>query len=205
MDTAEQTQCIIHAATEVFAEKGFEGARVEEIAERAGINKAGLYYHLGNKADIYTAVFREVMGGTIVSIQERIKQEACPEAKLKAYANELAVNVDNYQFVAPLMMREIISGAKNLPDECLAMMMQVMQILKEIVDEGVAQGIFKDMNAMIIHMLIINTLLFYISGKEMRERLIAMADEQLDFNHVQNTEELADVVTSIVLNALRKA
>lgn len=204
MESAEQIDSIIAAAAEVFAEKGFEGARVDEIAERAGINKAGLYYHLGNKSDIYIAVFRSVMGNTIQVIEDRVKNETAPEAKLKAYANELAVNVDSNRYFAPLMMREVISGAKNLPDECLVMMMQVMQLLKQILDEGAAKGVFKDVNAMIIHMLIINTLLFYISGHEMRERLKAMSSDQQEFNHVQNAEEMADVVTSLVLNAIRK-
>lgn len=204
MENNEQTQAILSAATQVFAEKGYDGARIEEIAERAGINKAGLYYHLGNKADIYAAVFHELMVNTIQSIEQRIANETSPEAKLKAYANELAVNVDGYQFVAPMMMREIISGAKNLPDECLGMIMQLMMSLKLILDEGVEQGVFEPVNPMIIHMLIINTLLFYISGEEMRKRLMAAAGDQLDFNHVQNSAELADVVTSLVLNAIRK-
>ncbi len=102
------------------------------------------------------------------------------------------------------MMREIISGAKNIPDECLMMMMQIMHTLKDILDEGEREGVFEPVNAMIIHMLIINTLLFYISGRDMRERLIAISDQQLDFNHIQNAEAMAEAVSSLVLNAIRK-
>ena len=204
MESNEQTQAILAAATQVFAEKGFDGARIEEIAELAGVNKAGLYYHLGNKADIYAAVFHELMVNTISSIESRVAREQTPEAKLKAYANELAVNVDSYKFVAPMMMREIISGAKNIPDECLGTMMQLMMTLKQILDEGIGQGVFEPVNPMIIHMLIINTLLFYISGRELRERLIASAGDKMDFNYVQNSAELAEVVTTLVLNAIRK-
>lgn len=40
---------ILDAAQEVFAEKGFDGARVDEIAKRAGVNKALLYYYFENK------------------------------------------------------------------------------------------------------------------------------------------------------------
>ncbi|HSN67988.1 MAG TPA: helix-turn-helix domain-containing protein, partial [Thermoanaerobaculia bacterium] len=38
---------ILTAAAAVFAEVGYAGARVDEIAERAGVNKAMLYYHVG--------------------------------------------------------------------------------------------------------------------------------------------------------------
>ena len=41
---------ILFAARGEFADKGFEGARVDEIARKAGINKAMLYYLYGNRA-----------------------------------------------------------------------------------------------------------------------------------------------------------
>ena len=40
---------LIESATEVFVEKGFSGARVDEIARRAKANKAMIYYHFGSK------------------------------------------------------------------------------------------------------------------------------------------------------------
>ncbi len=49
-------QTILDAASSVFAADGFGGARVDEIARRAGVNKALLYYHVGNKQALYTAV-----------------------------------------------------------------------------------------------------------------------------------------------------
>ena len=47
---------IVGAASAIFADKGFAGARVDEIARRAGVNKAMLYYHVGDKQALYTAV-----------------------------------------------------------------------------------------------------------------------------------------------------
>ena len=49
-------QRILKAATEVFAEKGFDGARVDSIAAQARINKQLLYHHFGNKDELFTAV-----------------------------------------------------------------------------------------------------------------------------------------------------
>ncbi|HVR42592.1 MAG TPA: helix-turn-helix domain-containing protein, partial [Thermoanaerobaculia bacterium] len=40
---------ILDVAAAVFAEQGFAGARIDEIARRAGVNKAMLYYRVGNK------------------------------------------------------------------------------------------------------------------------------------------------------------
>lgn len=49
---------ILQAATSIFAEKGPEGARVDEIADQAGINKRMLYHYFGNKENLYMDVLR---------------------------------------------------------------------------------------------------------------------------------------------------
>lgn len=55
-DTEEK---IIRAATEVFLEKGKDGARMQEIAARANINKAMLHYYFRSKDKLYEKVFKE--------------------------------------------------------------------------------------------------------------------------------------------------
>src|SRR5688572_18423283 len=47
---------ILTAARGEFCERGFEGARVDAIADRAGANKRLLYHYFGNKAELYCAV-----------------------------------------------------------------------------------------------------------------------------------------------------
>ncbi|MFX8605046.1 TetR family transcriptional regulator, partial [Acinetobacter baumannii] len=51
---------ILAAATAEFASKGLTGARVDEIAERAGFNKRMLYHYFGNKDDLFQAVIENV-------------------------------------------------------------------------------------------------------------------------------------------------
>jgi AcrR family transcriptional regulator len=49
---------ILEAALDEFAAKGLDGARVDAIATRAGVNKRMLYYYFGSKDDLYRAVLR---------------------------------------------------------------------------------------------------------------------------------------------------
>jgi AcrR family transcriptional regulator len=54
---SEKTKAaILVAARAEFAERGFEGARVDAIAARAGANKRLLYHYFGNKEEVYRAV-----------------------------------------------------------------------------------------------------------------------------------------------------
>ena len=63
---------IIAAALAVFAEKGFAGARMEEIARRAGISKGTLYLYFETKEDMFRAVVREVVVPNIEVVQKAV-------------------------------------------------------------------------------------------------------------------------------------
>ncbi|HOV40680.1 MAG TPA: TetR family transcriptional regulator [Oscillospiraceae bacterium] len=52
IENNEAKERILHAAVELFSKKGFDGARVNEIAEAAKVNKALIYYYFKNKEDI---------------------------------------------------------------------------------------------------------------------------------------------------------
>lgn len=53
---------IIDAATDVFIQKGMDGARMQEIADRAGINKALLHYYFRSKEKLFDAIFTKLLG-----------------------------------------------------------------------------------------------------------------------------------------------
>ncbi len=59
---------IFDAAREVFTEKGFDGARMQEIAEKANINKALLHYYYRTKEKLFNAIFERVFGDFIPKI-----------------------------------------------------------------------------------------------------------------------------------------
>ena len=107
---------ILKAAASVFSESGFSGARVDEIAKRAGVNKATIYYHIGDKEKLYAEVISNVIGKTAEMIAGKIKDIRDPEEKLRVYVRAFARNIDDNPQVAPVMMREVASGGKHLPE-----------------------------------------------------------------------------------------
>jgi AcrR family transcriptional regulator len=56
---------ILQTYAELFAEKGFDGARVDEIAKRAGVNKALIYYYFESKEKILEELFKNYIDETI--------------------------------------------------------------------------------------------------------------------------------------------
>lgn len=60
---------IVQAAYEVFAENGFAGARLDEIAKRAGVSKGALYLYFADKQGIFEAVVKDAVGPNIGAIE----------------------------------------------------------------------------------------------------------------------------------------
>src|SRR5688500_18108075 len=91
---------ILAAATEVFAEIGFAGARIDEIAARAGVNKAMLYYYVGDKERLYAAVLTGTMERVFASLLAATGKAETPAAKLQCVLDTMAeLGTSNPHFV----------------------------------------------------------------------------------------------------------
>jgi AcrR family transcriptional regulator len=71
----ETEKKIIEAAKEVFVEKGLQGARMQEIADRAGINKALLHYYFRSKDKLFDAIFENIMSQMFAVVAENIRAD----------------------------------------------------------------------------------------------------------------------------------
>lgn len=60
---------IVRAAYEVFAEKGFAAARLDDIARRAGVSKGALYLYFANKQEIFEAVVKDAVAPNIGAVE----------------------------------------------------------------------------------------------------------------------------------------
>ncbi len=76
---------ILVAARKVFAEKGFAGASVDEIAQAAGVAKGTIYLYYPSKRDIYFAALREGLSALAAKTQENVLAADTLLAKLRAY------------------------------------------------------------------------------------------------------------------------
>ncbi|HJS39996.1 MAG TPA: TetR/AcrR family transcriptional regulator, partial [Sphingomicrobium sp.] len=73
---------ICAAALEVFAEKGFAAARLEEIARRAGVSKGTLYLYFKDKEDLFRAVVRDTVAPNIEVIRASLAKAEIPFAQV---------------------------------------------------------------------------------------------------------------------------
>jgi TetR/AcrR family transcriptional regulator len=97
---------ILRAAREAFAEKGFDGVSVDEIAKRAGVKKALIYYYFPSKEEL----FKEVWEGALSELEEhlfrQIEGESNYVAKLKKFLRSYIDFVTNKKVISRVIERE---------------------------------------------------------------------------------------------------
>lgn len=160
-DPNETTARILGAARDVFCELGFAGARVDEIARRAGVNKAALYYHFGDKQALYAAVLHSVIGEVATRNTANLSSDLSPEAKLRAYIRILIEAFDNSPQLPRIMMREMAGGGKNLPQTFINEFLRIINTIASIIDEGVQQDCFVAVTPLVLHAMTVGALAGY--------------------------------------------
>ena len=78
----ERPREICAAALEVFAEKGFAAAKLDEIARRAGVSKGTLYLYFKDKEELFRAVVRDTVSPNIDKIEATIAATDLPFAQI---------------------------------------------------------------------------------------------------------------------------
>lgn len=193
---------ILAAANEAFATVGYAGARVDDIAERAGINKAMLYYHVGDKQSLYAAVLTSTIERVTAALQGATSAETTPAGKIEAIVSALAqLGSENPLFI-PMMLREIASGGANLPDEMIRRMAGVFRIVSATLGEGTASGAFRRVDPLLTHVTLVGATMFLVASAPVRRRIAEMAGMKTS-DH--SAADLAAHIGNLFLHGLEAA
>ncbi len=198
--TAEK---ILTAARKTFAEYGYGGTHVDEIARRAGVNKASLYYQIGDKDTLYANVIHQVLGNTAQGLAQAVAKADNPEEKLKAYILFIANAVDKNPEMPQIMMREVASGGAHLPQVVAEDIASVLKVLLGILEEGKEKGVFNDVVPFLIHAMIMGSILLYKMGTPIKDRQMWVPAE-LKARDKKISGSLGEEVARLMLKAVKK-
>lgn len=193
---------IIDAAAKSFAENGFEGARVDEIAKEAGVNKATLYYQVGDKEKLYESVLMEKFDLFAVQVSDAVKTGKTAGEKLRAFITTLGRNFGDNRRFASIMMREVASGGSKLPDNVFKKMLFIIGTLRSILEEGENEGVFRKADPFLTHIQIIGGIMFYVAGEPIRLRAQKKLRTGEDLNTEIPAEDAANHMADMIINSL---
>src|ERR1700757_5134591 len=136
---------ILEAAKQEFSAHGIGGARVDRIAEKAGANKRMLYYHVGNKEDLYLAVLEGAYENIRAEERELDLEHLDPPQAIERLI-DFTWNyfIRNPEFLA-LLNTENLAKAKHLKrsTKVKSMHSPFVEMIRDVVRRGVASGDFR--------------------------------------------------------------
>jgi len=172
-DPAATRGALISAATRVFAERGFQGARVDEIARRSGVNKAMINYHFAGKAGLYREILAAGFGEFRRQLEPVRASRGSAEARLRGFATAMAALAASRPFFFTMVLREVTSDGSPMDDEVIGHIMSIVEIDQEIIVQGIKDGAFRDVDPLLAHLSFAGALIFVFATAPFRQRMAA--------------------------------
>lgn len=130
---------ILHAAQQVFIRKGMDGARMQEIADEAGINKALLHYYFHSKEQLFKAVFYGVLSNLIPGIIAIFKGKGTLSDKIEA----VVATYDTFIYKNPFLPQFVVREINRDPDQLAGFMSDQgldFQMIEKAIDVEIQAG-----------------------------------------------------------------
>lgn len=192
-------ELILEAAKKVFQTKGMDGARMQEIADKAGINKAMLHYYYRNKQLLFEAVFKNAFAMLAPQLNAILNDETTIEDKVKNFTFNYISFISKHPYLPNFIIQEL----NRNPDFILKMKENKgfpnLSKFKKQVDKEIEEGIIKPINAeqLFINILSLNIFPFVA-------RPLIMAFSNVDSKvYKQLMEERKIEVANFIINSIK--
>jgi len=191
---------LLDVATEVFAESGYSGARVDEIAERTRTTKRMIYYYFGGKEGLYLAVLDRAYRGIRQAEQKLRVDHADPIEAIRRLAEvTFDHHIDNDDFIRLVSIENIHRGdfIRRLTD-LPQLSAPATSLLDDILADGRTAGLFRtDVSALDVHLVISSYCVFQVANRYTFGYLF-----DLDLTETSNRAHLRRMIGDVVVGWL---
>ncbi|HUM46413.1 MAG TPA: TetR/AcrR family transcriptional regulator [Chitinophagales bacterium] len=200
----DKRQQILEAAEELFAEKGFEGTSVRELAKKAGINIAMISYYFGSKEKLFEALVEFRTSYIREKLQTLNRNEVLdPVSKIETAIDLYVDRISSFPNFHKILHHEMmLKQRSNMHDAIATILMKNSQEMKKLVHAGQQQGLFRKVDADLLVVSIVGTINQCSMSKTMTTRLLKLGKGSIfDAQPKKRLKNyLKDLVRSYLLN-----
>lgn len=133
---------IVAEATRLFAERGYEGTSMGDLAERVGLRKASLFHHFESKDVLYTTVLSQLIEGVQGAIVGAADAEGSLAERLDALTDAITGMLGAQPHAARLLIREAMDWGPVMRDQLATTIRAVLAASVEFARKGQREGVF---------------------------------------------------------------
>lgn len=202
--TIDSREKIIAAATAVFAEKGKHGARMEEIAAKAGINRAMLYYYYSTREFLYQEVLRvavmTIFSRAYAGIEQIIADESSDvREKLRKIIGCYFDTFCKDKITTKIMLDAIANEPQELENVLnrikSSQTMKIPLKMLTFLEEGMAKKVFRSINPRQFLVSMVAMALFYFIGKPVIKVFLNLPPEEEEAFVRERREAIIDLIS----------
>lgn len=194
-------QRILEAARKVFTTKGMTGARMQDIADEAGINKALLHYYFRDKEKLFETIFLGEAQRFFPKVNSIFISDAPLFEKIENFVNEYIDEMQEHPYLPWFVMNEI----NRDPDQFLHRLwgedkkFQPEKFLEQI-EKEISEGRIKPIHPAHLFLNLISMTIFPFVAKPMITRNMQMGDEMFNMLMEQRRKE----IPKFIIDSIRK-
>ena len=184
---------ILIAARQVFISKGFEGARMQEIADQAGINKALLHYYFRSKEKLFEAVFSEVASNLFPAMKQMLEAELELKEKITLFIRIYLKALDENPFIPAFILNTLNTN----PDSFLKYIIKSglnPRLLQKQIDDEAARGMIRSIKAEHLMVNIIAMCIFPFVARPIVQNIFDMTNDEYQAYLESRQTEIVDFV-----------
>ncbi|MEI7491448.1 MAG: TetR/AcrR family transcriptional regulator [Bacteroidota bacterium] len=199
MDKSQHTELkILEAARQIFHQKGFNGARMQEIANLAGINKALLHYYFRNKESLFEKVFNETFFQMASKMSEIFLSEMTLMSKIGIFVNFYLNFISRHSYVVQFIINALHDKPEQLREVILKQNL-VPELLLEQIRKQLKEEMGLDIDPLHVYVNILGLVVFPVLAKPLIQSMFQVSDERMETFYEQRKK----IVPIFIENALK--
>ena len=167
---------ILMAAEQVFMRAGYDGARMQEIADLAGINKAMLHYYFRSKDALFERIFEQKFATFFPKVKELLSEPISFTEKVCTYV-ELHINLLRENPYLPIFILNTVHKDENFAQKMPTVLMPML--LSAYYEDLEAKKV-RELNPVQFFMSVISMCVFPFAGKAIFKQIGSIPDEAFD-------------------------
>ena len=189
---------ITEAAREVFMEKGMTGARMQEIADRAGINKSLLHYYFRSKEKLFSFVFQKLMNRIGRMLNTIMQENVNIENKVKGFVDTYIDILLKNSFLPNFILNEITRNPDAIISSFSKANIEPQKFLEPLKKQLKLEGYNIQAHDFVINLL--SMVIFPVAARPMLEQVLFNGDKNMYKEYIKTRKESIFIY---VMNALK--
>ncbi len=179
---------ILQVAEQLFAEEGFDGTSVRDIAKKANINVAMISYYFGSKEKLLEALVLYRISSMRLHLENLYQENISPIEKIEKLIVYYIERVNKNRCMYQILHFELSNKKREINLEAFTKVKnQNLKFLEGIIKEGQEQGMFQsDVNVTLLPTIIIGSFIHFQMNKVYYKEILGLQTEEDFENYVLN-------------------